>query len=232
MAKYYQRPPHSQISDFLYTWTPQCQSIPSTLASFSKVFLMPCTCSMSNQTLILPLLSPFPADRENTIQREQKVVRFQYQKKSLIPIRIAITEMSIQLYMREHSLYAELTEKGGKNSVYLLLPTFTWDYLNNRFQRYINQWKKGGYSQGQLKTLLNTVKLIIVDLKFLLQSMQVLVLFQGEVDGILYSFNGQKDIRNFLVRLRVKARLTRFFCEKSAWSQSREKKKLLASMVS
>lgn len=48
--------------------------------------------------------------------------------------------------------------------------------------------------------------------------MQVLELFQGEVDGILSFFNGQKHISNFLVRLRVKAKLavlTRFFCEKN-----------------
>lgn len=48
-------------------------------------------------------------------------------------IRIAVRERSIQLCIREHSLYAELKEKRGKKSIYPLLPTLTWDYLNNHF---------------------------------------------------------------------------------------------------
>lgn len=59
----------------------------------------------------------------------------------------------------------------------------------------------------------------LVNLKFLLQSIQVLELSPGEVDGILSFINGQKDTRNVLVKLKVKAKLailTRFFCEKSA----------------
>lgn len=46
----------------------------------------------------------------------------------------------------------------------------------------------------------------LVKLKLLLQSMQVLQLFKGNVDGIIPFFNGQKDTRHFLVRLMLKAK--------------------------
>lgn len=101
--------------------------VPSTLASLSKVLLMASTCSRSNPTVILPLLSPFPADRENAIQRrEQKIVRLQHQKTSLISIRPEVRLHKDQFSSAAGDILYMLSRQKRRGKLYLPISTNTY----------------------------------------------------------------------------------------------------------